>query len=147
MGLSVENQNSISIILILKWPASLPLPLICCGWHALGSFVTQTASHMRVGLTSVHQERQMTHLTTPFYNCRGFFLKLLQTRGMSENPAGQGRNEMTVGTDSSFLLFFTQLPPSFLYSFCLGNGLFRPSTTTSLLAQKPLHAEAGCVLG
>lgn len=67
LGLSVENPSCVSIILILKCPhpPSAPHPLWLAG---PGSFVTQTSSHMRAGLTSVHQERQMTQSTAPFHN-------------------------------------------------------------------------------
>lgn len=116
-ALQRKNQSSVSIILILKWPASLPLPLICSGWHAPELFVTQTAFHMRVGLTSAHQERRMTHFTTPLNNCRGLSVKLLQRRGARENPAGQGGNEKHIASDSSSALCFMQLPSSFLFSF------------------------------
>lgn len=112
-ALCVENQSSVSIILISKWPASLPLPLICSSWHASGPFVTQTASHMRVRLTLVHQERRMTHFATPLYNCRGLSVKLLQRGRMSENPVVKAEFKMSIGSDSSpfsllcSLLFFS----------------------------------------
>lgn len=100
-ALCVENQSSVSINLISKWPASLPLPLICSSWHASGPFVTQTASHMRLRLTLVHQERRMTHFATPLYNCRGLSVKLLQRGGMSENPVVKAEFKMSIGSDSS----------------------------------------------
>lgn len=45
MGLSVEYQSRLSIILILKWSASFCEPFVCSDWLATGLFVTQITSH------------------------------------------------------------------------------------------------------
>lgn len=146
----METHSSVSINLLLKRPTSLPLPLICRGWHTLGPFVTQAASYMRVGFTSANLERQMACFPTPLNNCRSLFVKLLQRTAVCENPVGQGRNVKRIGS-------YSVSPPPFfsvLYSshalplfICLDNGLCRPGTISSLLAQKSLHIITGCFLG
>lgn len=124
MGLSVENPQQHLHHPNIKMAYMPPTALICCGWHALESFVTQTASHTRVGLTSVHRPRWTTHLTTPLYNRRGFSLELLQTRNERE-PSWVGAQPSVPVLHSFCSLLSCHLPSS--APFCLGNGSRGPA--------------------
>lgn len=127
-------------------PPSAPHPL--CPTRPRAVCHTNSISY-ESGLTPVHQERQMTHFTTPLYNCRGMPVEPPQRKGMRENSVGQGRIEISIGSDSSFSLFLCtllscHLPSSFLI---LWMSWLMQTKHNHFTVQKLLHVDAECVLG
>lgn len=148
----MENQSSVSIILISKWPVSLPLPLILL-WLARPRAVCH-ANSVSYGSGGWHRStrRDRWHISLHFHiiaeacpsNCCREEEEWVKTQWVK---AGMERVLVLILHFLSFAALYSAATFLPRFIFCLCYWSCGPSAASSLPAQESLDIDAGCVLG